>query len=127
MSIFLLIAGTYTPIMLVVGGFWGTFTVALVWVIAAAGMVFKIRFWGRYRVLQVLIYILMGWLVVLVKDQVIEALSREFFLWALAGGLVYTSGTIVYAMKKLPYYHAFWHLFVLGGSICFFIGIYWHL
>jgi hemolysin III len=127
MSIYLLIAGTYTPVMITVGGFWGHFTVALVWGIAAAGMAFKIAFWGRYRLLQVLIYILMGWLIVLVKDQVIAALSREFFLWALAGGVVYTSGTLVYAMKKMPYYHALWHLFVVGGSVCFFVAIYWHL
>jgi hemolysin III len=127
MSIYLLIAGTYTPVMLTVGGFWGTFTVVLVWSVAAAGMAFKIVFWGRFRVLQVLMYILMGWLIVLVKDQVLPVLSKPFLGWALAGGLLYTSGTIAYASKRIPYYHAVWHLFVIGGSTCFFIAIYLHL
>jgi hemolysin III len=127
MSIYLLIAGTYTPVMLTVGGFWGTFTFALVWIFAAGGMAFKILYWGRYRLLQVLIYILMGWLVLLVIEPLIAALSREFIYMAVAGGLVYTSGTAVYAMKRLPYYHALWHLFVLGGSVCFFLAIYLYL
>lgn len=124
MSIYLLIAGTYTPVSIALGGYWGTLTLVLIWSFAAAGMAFKIVFWGRFRFVQVAVYILMGWMVLLVREPVIEGFPPEFFYTALAGGIIYTSGTIVYAMKKLPYYHALWHLFVLGGSVCFFFAIY---
>jgi len=127
MSIFILIAGTYTPVMLSLDGYYPLLTLALVWIIAAGGMVFKIVFWGRMRFVQVLIYILMGWLIVLVWEPVVNQVSMAFFRMILAGGITYTSGTLVYAMKKMPYYHALWHLFVLAGSICFFLAIYLYL
>ncbi len=124
MSIYLLIAGTYTPISLSIGGFWGKLTLILIWSFAAAGMAFKIVFWGRFRFVQVAFYILMGWMVVLVREPVFEAFPRGFLYTALAGGIAYTSGTLVYAMKKLPYYHALWHLFVLAGSVFLFFAVY---
>ncbi len=124
MSIYLLIAGTYTPISLSIGGFWGRLTLILIWSFAAAGMAFKIVFWGKFRFVQVLVYILMGWMVVLVREPVFEAFPRGFLSTALAGGIAYTSGTLVYAMKKLPYYHALWHLFVLAGSVLLFFAVY---
>jgi len=76
---------------------------------------------------QLLIYILMGWMIVLVWEPVVQQLSSEFFRMILTGGIIYTSGTIVYSMKKVPYYHAMWHLFVLGGSISLFLAIYLYL
>lgn len=127
MSIYLLIAGTYTAVLVNVRGPEALLVLRLVWLTAFAGMAFKIVFWGRFRFFQVLIYILMGWLIVLSWKPVVTQLSRQFFTMILTGGIVYTSGTLVYAMKKLPYYHAVWHLFVLGGSVCFFIGIYFYL
>lgn len=127
MSIYILIAGTYTPVMLSLGGGGAFLTLVLVWLIAAGGMAFKIAFWGRMRFVQMLIYILMGWMIVLVWDPVVQQLSPDFFRLVLSGGLIYTSGTLVYAMKKLPFYHAVWHLFVLGGSISIFLGIYLYL
>ncbi len=127
MSIYILIAGTYTPVMLSLGGYYPMLTLILVWIIAAGGMAFKIAFWGRLRLVQMLIYILMGWLIVLVWKPVVEQVSMAFFRMILAGGITYTSGTLVYSMKKMPYYHALWHLFVLAGSICFFLAIYLYL
>ncbi len=127
MSIYILIAGTYTPVMLSLGGYYPLLALGLVWAIAAGGMAFKIVFWGRMRVVQMLIYILMGWLIVLVWEPVVQQLSPEFFRMILAGGIIYTSGTLVYSMKKVPYYHAMWHLFVLGGSISLFLAIYLYL
>lgn len=127
MSIYILIAGTYTPVMLSLGGFYPMLALGLVWAIAAGGMAFKIVFWGRMRVVQLLIYILMGWMIVLVWEPVVQQLSAEFFRMILAGGIIYTSGTLVYSMKKVPYYHAMWHLFVLGGSISLFLAIYLYL
>ena len=127
MSIYILIAGTYTPVMLSLGGYYPRLTLGLVWLIAAGGMAFKIAFWGRLRFIQMLIYILMGWLIVLVWEPVVKQVSMEFFRMILAGGITYTSGTLVYAMKKMPYYHALWHLFVLAGSVWFFLAIYLYL
>jgi len=127
MSIYLLIAGTYTAVLVNLEGAAVMLTLALVWIVAAGGMAFKIIFWGRYRLAQMLVYILMGWLIVLVWGPVTSQVTRRFFSMVLAGGIVYTSGTLVYALKKMPYYHAIWHLFVLSGSICFFLGIYFYL
>ncbi len=127
MSIYLLIAGTYTPISIALGGYWGRLTLVLIWAFAAGGMAFKIAFWGRFRFVQVLVYILMGWMVVLVREPVFEAFPRSFLFTALAGGIAYTSGTLVYAAKRLPYYHALWHLFVLAGSVFFFFAIYLYI
>lgn len=127
MSIYLLIAGTYTPISIALGGYWGTLTLVLIWTFAAAGMAFKIVFWGRFRLVQVAVYILMGWMVVLVREPVFEAFPMSFILTILAGGVAYTSGTLVYAAKRLPFYHALWHLFVLTGSVFFFFAIYLYI
>ncbi len=127
MSIYLLIAGTYTAVLVNIEGPEAIRTLLLVWLVAAGGMTFKIVFWGRFRLVQMLIYLLMGWLIVLVWKPVGSQLNRDFFYMILTGGLTYTSGTIVYAMKKMPYYHALWHLFVLFGSIFLFLGIYLYL
>lgn len=127
MSIYLLIAGTYTAVLVNLQGSAVLMTLVLVWIVAAAGMAFKIIFWGRFRVAQLLVYILMGWLIVLVWGPVTAQVSRSFFYMILTGGIIYTSGTIVYSMKKMPFYHALWHLFVLGGSIFIFLGIYFYI
>ncbi|MFN2311856.1 MAG: hemolysin III family protein [Spirochaetia bacterium] len=126
-TIYVLIAGTYTPIMLRVGGAPGNAVLIGAWSFTVFGIIFKLIFWGRYGVLHVLLYILMGWMVVFIWRDVAAVLPLEFLYWALAGGITYTAGTLVYALKKVPFHHAAWHLFVLGGSICFFFGIYFHL
>ncbi len=126
-TIYMLIAGTYTPIMLTVGGTAGNAVLIGAWSFTVFGIIFKLVFWGRYGFLHVLLYILMGWMIVFIWRDVVSVLPLELLYWAVAGGLTYTLGTLVYALKKVPFHHAAWHLFVLGGSFCFFMGIYLHL
>ncbi|MDC7239320.1 MAG: hemolysin III family protein, partial [Spirochaetales bacterium] len=84
----------------------------------------KLLFWGRMKVLHTLIYLAMGWLVVFFVSDFKEALPIQALYWMLGGGLAYTVGTLFYAAKKMPFYHAVWHIFVLAGSAFFFGGIY---
>jgi len=123
-AIFLLIAGTYTPITLVhLRGGWGWTLFGIIWGLAAGGVVTKIFFTGRLRVLSVVLYVAMGWLVLIALKPILETVPRGLLAWLLAGGVSYTLGLTFYLAKRLPYHHAVWHLFVLGGSVCHFIGM----
>ncbi|HBR28327.1 MAG TPA: hemolysin D [Firmicutes bacterium] len=120
-SIFLLIAGTYTPITLIkLRGTVGWSLFGLIWGLAIIGIIFKIFFIDKYRILSTLLYIAMGWLVVVALKPLLEALNHTSILFLLIGGALYTLGTIFYAWKGKKYAHAVWHLFVLAGSICHF-------
>jgi hemolysin III len=122
--IYLLIAGTYTPFTLVtLQGSWGWTLFGLIWVLAAAGIVFQIFFVYRFKILATVAYVLMGWVAVVAIKPLLEALPAGGFAWILAGGLVYTVGALVYLIKRLPYNHAIWHLFVLGGSTCHYVAV----
>lgn len=127
LSIYLLIAGTYTPVMTAIGTTWATWTLVAVWALAAVGIVLKTILWDRFRVTQVFFFLAMGWLAVIRIDEVIRLLPTPFFRLLLAGGLSYTLGTVVYALKRVPYYHAAWHVFVLAGAGSFFAGVYGYL
>ena len=119
-AIYLLIAGTYTPLTLVAlrGGAWGWSMFGIVWGLAAVGMVLESLPISGRRVLPVAIYLLMGWLCVVGVKPLLQALPAAGFLWLLAGGIFYTAGVIFYGLgKKLPFFHAIWHLFVLAGSV----------
>ena len=133
MMIFVLIAGSYTPVCLIVlGGKLGYTLLALVWGIAAVGMLVK-AFWITCpKWFSSIIYIAMGWVCVLVFGPLLNTLSTPAFLWLLAGGIIYTVGGVIYALK-LPIFnskhksfgsHEVFHLFVMGGSICQFIFMY---
>ncbi len=130
-SIFLFIAGTYTPIaLLTMGGNLRLGVLVSIWSIAIAGVVFKIATFNKldkYKALSLAIYIGMGWIAVFTIKPIIQMTSISFFLWILTGGLLYSLGTIFYANKKIPYNHAIWHLFVLAASIAHFVGILIHL
>ncbi len=127
-SIYLLIAGTYTPIALIsLRGAWGWTLFGLVWAMAIGGIGAKIFLVGRLRIVSVLYYAAMGWLVVIALKPLLQAVPMGLFVWLLAGGLSYSLGIIFFAWKKLPYNHAIWHLFVLGGSIAHFFGMLLHL
>jgi hemolysin III len=127
-SIYLLIAGTYTPFVLVtLRGGWGWSLFGVVWGLALAGIVFQIFFVSRFRVLQVVIYLLMGWLVVVAAKPLLTRVPRPGLLWLLAGGLSYTLGIIFYMWKKLPFHHAVWHLFVLAGGVCHYFAILFYV
>lgn len=133
MMIFVLIAGSYTPVCLIVlGGTLGYTMLALVWGIALAGMLVKACWINCPKWFSSVIYIAMGWVCVLVFGKLLSTLSTAAFLWLLAGGIVYTAGGIIYALK-LPIFnsrhkqfgsHEVFHLFVMGGSICHFIFMY---
>lgn len=133
MMIFVLIAGSYTPVCLVVlGGDVGYKLLALVWGIALVGMVIKACWITCPKWFSSIIYIAMGWVCVLVFGRLFDTLSTAAFLWLLAGGLIYTAGGIIYALK-LPIFnarhktfgsHEVFHLFVMGGSVCHFIFMY---
>lgn len=127
-SIYLLIAGTYTPVTLIAlenSYGWPMFWV--VWGIAAFGLVLKIFFTGKFEVLSVLLYLAMGWLVVFDFKNLSESIGPNGVLWLFAGGLFYTLGIVFYAIERIPYNHVIWHLFVLGGAICHFFMVFLHI
>ncbi|RKY61042.1 MAG: hypothetical protein DRP96_04325, partial [Candidatus Neomarinimicrobiota bacterium] len=116
-AIFLLIAGTYTPFVLVtLRGAWGWSLFGIIWGLAITGIIFKCITIGRFRILSVFIYIAMGWLVVIAMPKIINALDRTSLVLLIAGGLSYTLGTVFYALRRIPFSHTVWHLFVLGGT-----------
>ena len=127
-SIYLLIAGTYTPFLLIsLWGAWGLTLLITIWVLAIGGIVFKSVFLGRLRKASVGIYLLMGWLIVIAAREVWLRVPHEALLGMAIGGGFYTLGVIFYAWKQLPYNHAIWHLFVLGGSISHYFAILLYL
>lgn len=126
-SIFLLIAGTYTPfLVLVVNNVRGYILLSLLWTITIVGIVFKSIWIHKYQYVHLAIYLLMGWSVLFVYDDVIANLGGSLegsFLYVLLGGISYTLGVIFY-VSRFKYAHFIWHLFVLGGSVSHFISIY---
>jgi hemolysin III len=127
-SIYLLIAGTYTPFLLIrVRSAWGWTFLIIVWGLALLGVGFKAVFSTRFLKLSVLTYILMGWLCVVAGKEMLANIPTGGLIWLAVGGVVYTVGVLFYAIKRIPYNHAIWHLFVMGGSICHFLGILFYL
>ena len=124
-GIFLLIAGSYTPFLLVnLRGPWGWSLLAIIWALGLAGMALKFWFAGHFRILSTLIYVGMGWLVLFVLRPVMEVLPMPGVWLLVIGGLFYTCGTVFYLWKRLPYHHAVWHVFVLAGSACHWWAVY---
>lgn len=123
-SIYILIAGTYTP-FLVVGmrGAVGWTLLAIVWLMATVGITWKVFFLGRLEVITTLMYIFMGWMGVFAYREMLANVPQLGVVMLFTGGIVYTLGVIFYAWEKLPYNHAIWHLFVLGGSVCHFVAV----
>lgn len=123
-AIYLLIAGTYTPILLIgLRGPWGWGMFAAVWTIALFGVVFKLFFTGRFRLLSTGLYLAMGWLVVVAIEPLLKSVDAFTLGWLLAGGVFYTLGTYFYQRDSVRYFHAIWHLFVLAGSVCHFVAV----
>lgn len=127
-SIYLYIAGTYTPFMLVaIRGPLGWTLFGVVWGIALLGVLFKAYFVKRFLFLSTLFYILMGWLIVIAWQPLTAAVPAAGINLLVIGGLMYTLGTIFYVWRAFPYHHAIWHLFVLAGSILHFFAIFLYL
>lgn len=124
-AIYLLIAGTYTPFaLLVLKGTVGWVIFAVSWSMAALGVILKLFFTGRYRLLSTLLYVFMGWIIIFAIKPLINSLSTDGLYWLVAGGVAYTVGALVYMVKKIPLNHAIFHLFILIGSVCHFIAVY---
>jgi hemolysin III len=122
--IYLLIAGTYTPFLLVsLRGPWGWTLLGVIWGLALVGIIFKTFSAHRFRRFLVLGYLLMGWLCVVAGRELLLRVPTDGLVWLALGGLLYTVGVLFYAWRKLPYSHAIWHLFVLGGSICHYLAV----
>lgn len=127
-AIYLLIAGTYTPFMLItLPGTLGYSILAAAWSMAVIGVIIKIFYTGHFEVLSTSLYIFMGWAIVFAIKPLAANLSTEGLFWLMAGGVAYTLGAILYAIQSIPYNHAIFHLFVLLGSISHFIAVYFYV
>lgn len=127
-SIYLLIAGSYTPITLkALNGGWGWSLFGVVWGLALTGIILNLVSFEKTQKISLLLYILMGWLVVIAAKPVAAALSRGMIVMLLVGGLFYTVGVAFYVGKKIPFNHGIWHLFVLAGSVSHFLGFLFFL
>ena len=123
-SIYLLIAGSYTPITLVsLGGAWGWSIFSAVWTIAILGISLTFVYPRRFEKLSLLLYVVMGWIIIIAIKPLLASMESGGLWLLLAGGLSYTIGIIFYVWEKLPFNHAIWHLFVLGGSILHFFMV----
>ncbi len=127
-SIYVLIAGTYTPFALVTfGGFTGTLIMIVVWAMAITGVILKLFFTGRYQLLSTIMYVVMGWVIIFAIKPLVNNLSTEGLWWLFSGGISYTLGAALFMIDRIPYNHAIFHLFVLGGTFCHFMAIYFHV
>ena len=127
-AIYLLIAGSYTPFLLVaIRGTTGWILLVVVWLIALIGITMKVLFIDRFQVLSVFSYLLMGWLCVFAFQEMMANIPIGGIIWLAAGGILYTVGVIFYALQKIPYMHAVWHFFVLGGSLCHYFSVLFFL
>ncbi len=127
-AIYVLIAGTYTPYTLITLNSalgWRLFYVS--WGLAISGIALKLFFTGRFKLLSTVMYVVMGWLIVFAIKPLMQSLSSEGLYWLVAGGLSYTLGAVIYAIKAISFNHAIFHIFVLIGSICHFISVYFYL
>ncbi|HYB98789.1 MAG TPA: hemolysin III family protein [Candidatus Limnocylindrales bacterium] len=123
-AVYLLIAGTYTPLCLLgLGGVAGWSICGFVWLLALFGVLLKLFFGGRMMLLSTATYLAMGWVGVLAARPFLHALSPEAVAYVVAGGLAYTAGTIFFASQRIPYAHALWHVFVLLGSALHYVAI----
>lgn len=124
-AIYVLIAGTYTGLMLgAIRGAWGWSYFGVTWAIALVGILLKVFRMGQYPRLFIATYLIMGWLCLIGIYPLFKHLPRESFYLMVAGGFIYSIGAIIYSLKKIPYTHVIWHFFVMGGSLTHYLAIY---
>ncbi|QJW45112.1 hemolysin III family protein [bacterium BFN5] len=124
-AIYLLIAGTYTPFTLVpLHGAIGWAIFSVIWLAALLGIILKVFFVKRFKLLSTLCYIFMGWAALIMIKPLLQTLAVEGLYWLIGGGILYTVGAVFYLARRLPFNHAIWHLFVLGGSVAHFIVVF---
>ena len=127
-AIYFLIAGTYTPFVLVgIGGALGWTLFGIIWGLTVFGTVFKVFFIHRFEVVSLVLYVVMGWLIVIAIKPLYATLTGTGIALLVTGGVLYTLGAVVYAWRKMPYNHAIWHLFVLAGSAFMYFSVLFYL
>lgn len=127
-AIYVLIAGSYTPFTLItLEGDTGMMLFSTVWGFALVGVILKLFFTGKFDKVSTAMYVLMGWLILFAINPLMENLSREGLIWLFAGGISYTIGAVFYSFDRLKFNHAIFHFFVLGGSFCHFVSIYYYV
>ena len=124
-AIYVLIAGSYTPFTLVsLNGETGWLIFSMVWVMAFTGIILKLFFTGKFKIVSTAMYVLMGWLIVFYFQDLTAHLHEKGVFYLILGGVLYTIGAILYSIKKIKFNHAIFHFFVLAGSYCHFLSIY---
>lgn len=127
-AIYILIAGTYTPLVLVVLpkaiGWW---LFGIVWSIALLGVLLKLFYTGRFDILSTLLYVAMGWIIVFAYKPLLASFDPLGVQWLFEGGILYTIGAVFYSISKIPLNHATFHIFVLGGTFCHFMSVYFYV
>ncbi len=127
-TIYILIAGTYTPFALVtLNGLTGWMLFGVSWGMALTGITLKLFHTGKYNLISTLMYVFMGWIIVFAIKPLINNLSSDGLFWLVAGGMAYTTGAILYSIKKIKFNHAIFHLFVLLASFCHFVAVYFYI
>ena len=123
-AIYLLIAGTYTPFCLVnLQGVWGWSIFAAIWTLAVIGVLLRVFVGRKSNKVSALLYIAMGWLIVIAFKPLLASINAQGMLFLMLGGVTYTGGVVFYVWRSLPFHHAIWHVFVLGGSVFHFFAI----
>ena len=122
MNIYILIAGSYTPVLLYINTRIAMTILAVMWILVIVGTLLTVLFWGRMRAAHVALYILMGWLCIFFAGDIFPLLPTGLFKWILTGGIIYTAGVLFYAVKRIPHHHFIWHIFTLLGSLSFYVG-----
>jgi hemolysin III len=127
-SIYVLIAGTYTPFVLVtLNGALGWVIFGIIWGLALTGVILKFFFIGKYYLISTIMYVLMGWIIIIAVKPLIDSLPLLGIIWIFVGGVSYTVGAIFYSIKNIKFNHAIFHIFVLIGSFCHFMSIFFYV
>jgi hemolysin III len=127
-TIYILIAGTYTPFTLVtLNGTTGWWIFSITWGLALTGIILKLFFTGRFEIVSTLMYVFMGWVIVFAIEPLVNNFSTEGIAWLVAGGIAYTLGAILYGVRIMKYNHATFHVFVLIGSIMHFVSVFFYV
>lgn len=126
-AIFILIAGTYTPIVLAIGGVWGWSLFSIVWFLTITGIVLEAVFKSKVKKISMFIYLAMGWIIIIAWNPMLDSIHYGMVKWLLAGGLFYTGGVVFYILPGIKYFHVIWHFMVLAGSVMHFFGILFYI
>ena len=126
-AIFLLIAGTYTPIAFQIGGSFGWVLFGIVWGLAVIGVIFEAVFKSKVKKISMVLYVVMGWLILMAWNPMLDNVNYGIVFWLMTGGAAYTGGMIFYILQEKYFFHILWHIAVIAGSILHFFGILFYI